>query len=241
MGELVLEFEDVAALERECADNLAHGRGFAAGAAAGVDMLADIDVVLVHPRTGDRLTLPARAVMVTDAGVGFEIADGGSDALSAWLAGPDPVDHDDDADGVRSASGRARAANAHERIKALTMPERQKLAQSGEQPDRIALERMCGKAVWEQLLRNPRITVPEVARIARKGTVPRPLLDAICENAAWARAPAVRRALLANPRLGRDAADKLLRVAPQPELKLIANQTTYPVAVRQAAKRLVKH
>ena len=38
---------------------------------------------------------------------------------------------------------------------------------------------MYGKNVWEALLRNPRLTAPEVARIARMGQLPRPLIEII--------------------------------------------------------------
>ena len=40
--------------------------------------------------------------------------------------------------------------------------------------DVATLERLYGKQVWESLLHNAKVTVPEVARIARKGTIPRP-------------------------------------------------------------------
>ena len=50
--------------------------------------------------------------------------------------------------------------------------------------------------MWEALLSNPRLSVMEVARIARKGQLPIPLVDQIAANDAWAASPEVRRALL---------------------------------------------
>jgi len=98
---------------------------------------------------------------------------------------------------------------------------------------------MLGKAVWEQLLRNRHLTVPEVARIARKGTVPRPYLEIIVANATWARTAPVRRALLSNPKLTSESITKVLRLTPKHELKLMLKQTAYPISVRTLAKRVL--
>ena len=59
-----------------------------------------------------------------------------------------------------SATEQRRAGEARERRERLQ--------------ERVALERMYGPNVWETLLRNNRLTPPEAARIARKGTLPRP-------------------------------------------------------------------
>ena len=129
----------------------------------------------------------------------------------------------------------------HERLRGLTLAAQLKLAVSGEQHERIVLERLYGKNVWEPLLRNPRLTAPEVARIARYGALPRVLLEIILGNGAWLQISEVRRALLSNPRLGTDQVMKVLRLTPKHELKLAAIQTAYPPAVRQAARLLLRN
>jgi hypothetical protein len=130
----------------------------------------------------------------------------------------------------------ARAA----KLRNLTPAQRMQVARGSIQEERVLLERLYGSAVWELLLRNPKITLPEVARMARKGTMPRPLLDMIAENEQWVRHSLVRRALLANPRLGPDAINRVLRTLPPRELKLVPQQTAYPQSVRQAATRLMR-
>jgi hypothetical protein len=104
----------------------------------------------------------------------------------------------------------------------------------------VVLERLYGKTVWEALLRNPRLTVPEVSRLARMGTMPRPLLELILGNPAWLQVPQVRRALLSNPRLSQDMVARVLALLPRDELKLVPQITAYPATVRMAAKALVK-
>jgi hypothetical protein len=152
---------------------------------------------------------------------------------------------DPDAVGARSRRVGSRSTqplprNVHERLRGLTLAAQLKLAASGEQHERIMLERLYGKNVWETLLRNPRLTPPEVSRIARYGALPRVLLEVIVGNNAWLQVPEVRRALLTNPRLGTDQVVKVLRLTPKHELKLAAIQTAYPAAVRQAAKMMLR-
>lgn len=139
-----------------------------------------------------------------------------------------------------ASKGRRPARNVQERIRGLTAPEQQKLARIGDQRDRVVLERMYGKNVWEGLLRNPKLTPPEAARIARMGALPLPLLEIIVNNRAWLSSPQVRRALLANPRLKKDMLMSVLRTTPRNELKLMPKQMAYPLAVRQAAQKMLK-
>ena len=155
--------------------------------------------------------------------------DGGGPAGEAALAGR-----------PRRDSGRPFARNVHERLRGLNLAAQIKLAVSGELHERIVLERLYGKNVWETLLRNPRLTAPEVSRIARYGSLPRVLLEIIVGNNAWLQIPEVRRALLSNPRLATDQVVKVLRLTPKHELKLATVQTAYPVTVRNVAKMLLR-
>jgi hypothetical protein len=131
-------------------------------------------------------------------------------------------------------------APMHERLRGLSLAEQLKKAHSADPAERMLLERMYGKSVWEALLRNQRLTPPEVSRIARMGTLPRPLLELIVGNNSWLQVPEVRRALLANPRLGPDQINRVLRLIPKHELKVLATAAAYPFAVRDAAKRLLR-
>lgn len=131
------------------------------------------------------------------------------------------------------------AKNALERVRRMSAAEQLRLARTGERDERIALERVLGKAVWDGLLHNPRITTPEVAAIARMGTLPAPLLELIVGNAGWLRAPEIRRAVLSNPRLAGEQIGRVLRAMPKAELRLMPLQSAYPAAVREAAKRLL--
>jgi hypothetical protein len=176
----------------------------------------------------------ARAAALDDA---RREADG-DDADDAQDDGGDESRADDEVAGDEEQ--RKIALNVNERLRGLTLVQQLRVAQKGELSERIILERMYGKNVWEALLRNPRITGPEVARIARMGALPRPMLEIIVGNGAWLQIPEVRRALLSNPRLGPDQIVRVLRLLPRHELKLASTQTAYPFAVRDAAKRMIR-
>jgi hypothetical protein len=128
----------------------------------------------------------------------------------------------------------------HVRMRSLTGVEQRRIAATGNLAERVMLERLYGPNVWEPLLSSGRLSPPEVATIARKGTIPRPLLETIAANAGWLSSPEVQRALLANPRSSPAVWMKVLRLLPKHDLARVPMQTAYPAAVRQAAKELTK-
>ncbi|MBC7976745.1 MAG: hypothetical protein H7138_17360 [Myxococcales bacterium] len=230
--------------------------------ALGADLDAELglgDLADVEPADGDEpdpasdagldldlLDLPA----VGDAGLGdpeaYASADAGDGNDSDGSDDSDTSDGGDDGDASDGDAARPRGStrrfprNVNERLGGLPLALQIKMATQGELHERIVLERLYGKNVWETLLRNPRLTAPEVSKIARYGSLPRILLEIIVGNNAWLQIPEVRRALLSNPRLGVDQIMKVLRLTPKHELRLAAIQTAYPHAVRNAAKMMMR-
>ncbi|MFT3928000.1 MAG: hypothetical protein QM778_36065 [Myxococcales bacterium] len=261
---LYLSFPDRAALLRELGANLAHGRAFVGGA-KGFELFSPCTLVLQHPELPDQLHIACEVVMVQAegpmAGVAVQFTDRGEQArasLQAFVAAepscPDLESHElegespldelaefDEPDAEGTPRPRLNLSQERrDRLRNLPAAARMKVAQGPVLEDRVLLERIYGNVVWEMLLHNPRISVPEVAAMARKGTLPRPLLELIANNEQWIRLPVVRRALLANPRLPTDSALKVLRCLSARELKLVPQQTAYPTTVRQAAQRLLR-
>lgn len=185
-----------------------------------------IDLEALDDAGDDDLALPRS---------GGEAGDPDADLTSADTLPPDAGDPREP-----GRTTRRLARNVHDRLRGLALAAQLKVAVSGELHERIVLERLYGKNVWETLLRNPRLTAPEVSRIARYGSLPRVLLEIIVGNNAWLQIPEVRRALLSNPRLATDQIMKVLRLTPKHEVRLAAIQTAYPHAVREAAKLLLR-
>ena len=199
----------------------------------GCTVELNVECELIVKNGDDEVRTSALVVFANPAGAGLQLI--GCDAdlkqkISA-LAAPPTEEEPEQSDVPK---------NVHERLRGLSLAQQIKLAHNGEVSERIVLERMYGKNVWEALLRNPRLTGPEVARLARMGALPRPLMEIIVGNGGWLQIPEVRRALLANPRLGNDQIMKVLRLMPKHELKLAAVQTAYPMAVRTVARQLLK-
>lgn len=232
--ELRLEPDGVDALQAEFDNHLRRGGCFIPGETA----LAVHDrcvLVLVHPSAAATLELPATVVWVSPqpAGVGIELEDF-SDTLRTKIA--DFISQPAKGQGPAPARGHA---SAQQRLRNLSMAEALKIARGPDPTERMLLERIYGKAVWAALLGNQRLTVPEVTRMARMRNMPIPLLEQIASNGTWVRSPQVRRALLTHPRLSKAMITKVLNMLPRNELKLAADQTAYPAAVRQIAARLV--
>jgi hypothetical protein len=243
--QVILELAD----DHQLARDLAAGGVFVPGCAA--QLFEDVELVV---RSGAaEVSVAARIVFVNAHGAGLElcaVSAATKQQLAELAAGEQAESAADTQDehgsseasepGPAGAEGRKLARNVHERLRGLTLVQQIKLASAGEASERIVLERMYGKTVWDPLLRNPRLTPPEVARIARMGALPRPMLELICTNGAWLQVPEVRRALLTNPRLAPDQITRVLRLLPKHELKLAATQTGYAQAVRDVAKRMIR-
>ncbi|MBW2528828.1 MAG: hypothetical protein JRI23_31925 [Deltaproteobacteria bacterium] len=181
------------------------------------------EAVLVHPESGESLEISAEVVSADEESVTLRF--GTTPLLRNRLA--------------KFAGAGTTSANANERVRALSAADRRQMALMGELTERVALERAFGKEVWDPLLSNPKLTVGEVVRLARMGTMPLPLLEKIVSNNAWVRVPQVRRALLGNRRLEGQMIQRVLKLTPAAELRLIPKQTTYPQQVRTAAQKLL--
>lgn len=237
MTVLEATFDNLQALEHELENNLKMGGLFVRGS-HGLTERQPCQITLVHPTSGATLTLDARVVWIVTAGdgagTGVQIEGFDSDCearIRAFVKAP-----------IRSArsptSDRGLALNPNERVRNLSASEQRRVAREGDVQERVALERLYGKNVWEALLRNPRLTVPEVSRIARMGNLPTPLIDQIASNAGWCRSAQVRRALLSHPRLSKANARKILNLTPKRELRLIAQQSIYPQLIRNLADQM---
>jgi len=253
VGPPELEVFDVPVLEEFAFDDARFGSAASDAPAAPNDRLVSsgiievplIDLVALDDSGGEDDPSPD-ATGDDGAATGAEVHAGAADDLPA-LEGAELDDAERDGAEVggtgdpREPGGAPRSAarTVHERLRGLTLAAQIKMATSGELHERIVLERLYGKNVWEPLLKNPRLTAPEVSRIARYGSLPRILLENIVVNNAWLQIPEVRRALLSNPRLAADQIQKVLRLTPKHELKLAAIQTSYPYAVRNAAKMML--
>jgi hypothetical protein len=222
----------------QTARDLAAGGVFAPGCA--LELSTECDLV-VRGAAGE-LRVGARVVFLDPrGGAGLELIGFGPEmkAQLAALAAP-AAEAEAGPEAETAAEAEGDSPQLRERLRQLPLAQQIKRAHSGDLQERIVLERMYGKNVWESLLRNPRLTAPEVARIARMAALPRSLIEIILGNGAWLQIGEVRRALLNNPRLAIDQILRVLRLLSKPELKIVSVQASYPFQVRDAAKRMLR-
>jgi hypothetical protein len=242
-----LEPENEESLRLEYEQNLKRGRAFIPSA-SGLAERELCQIVVVHPRTKEELAIPAEAVYVQEpAGVGFALSMSSEflAELERWVGAPadeaaEPAPSTTDANVAPAEREEQAQRTIYEKVRKLSARERDVMARQGMLPERVALERCFGGAVWEVLLQNPQITTSELARIAKNPGLTGTIIAAIAGNAGWVGKPEVARALIANPKVTGIHLERALRALPRAELNALAVQTGVRQQVRAAAKNLLK-
>ena len=239
VASLSVPLESPEALRTLFEEQISKGRLWLSGSHAVVDR-ERCEVVLEVPGRTHRLQAEVVHIRLEEpgAGVGLQLArldEAGLAELRAFVEWKAEEESRGEAAGDQPSATHA----LHARLAGMNAVQQQRLAATGGLTERVTLERLFGPNVWESLLRNPRITPPEVARIGRKGTLPRPLVEFIAANAGWLTSGEVQRALLSNPRSTQVVIGKILRAMSRPDLLLVVTQTAYPAQVRQAARQLL--
>jgi hypothetical protein len=122
------------------------------------------------------------------------------------------------------------------RIQALQLPQKIRLAEDGDLTQRTLLYRMYGKLVFDGLLRNPRITEAEVAKLAKLATIGLQQLQVIARRAEWVKSERVRNALLGNSRVPLAMAQKIINMLTRYEIKPLLQRRDFPPQVQAAIK-----
>jgi hypothetical protein len=262
-AELTLRYSAAEELAEDFESNLRKGRAFVRGA-SGLPQRGACTLHIEHPEGGATLDLPAEAVWISEhpetGGIGLQIVNFDAqmrDSLEAFVAAaneplrarsgtrrrtvqpaelaPEPSP----SDGIISQTAPTKR-NLHERVRELSLEQRDALAREGTLPERVALERRYGGSVWEGLLQNPQVTPREVCQMAKSGNLPTHLITQIVSNAGWLADNSIRSALLQNPRVSGTHLERVLRTASQAELRTLAEQTNVRMQVRSTAKRLIR-
>jgi hypothetical protein len=240
-AEVKLAPEDSESLQRLFASDLRFRRAFVPGKFAICER-ERCRLLVMHPQGGS-FSVEAEVVFLRTeepgVGIGLDLVGLDADKLAGLEAFVRQAAEALASDSDHAAKEEPGARNIYARIRQLNLPERQKVARQGLLSERVALERTFGGSVWEALLQNSSLTVPEVASIAKKGTLPQPLVTVIVANGGWLASGEVRRALLSNPRVNGVQLDRVLRATPKTELKQIAQMSPYRSQVRMAAKKML--
>ena len=219
--EVVVEFESEAELDAECAGNLSAG-----GLAVPTDeRVPEFTTITLTLRLAGRGEATVQAVVVRHLPDGLAVAiEGDAAALASALRAP---------------AGERDARSTADRIRALTRNEKLLLAPKADRAERAFLVQDSDPQVLYSLLRNPRITIEEVSRIARSPQLAAATAELILKTAQWSTSVEVRTGLIHNPRTPTQLALKILPTLPEREIRQIAKATAVSQPLRQAALRIV--
>lgn len=139
-------------------------------------------------------------------------------------------------EGATSDDSPEKSRNAWDRVRALSQMEKILLAVKAERSERAMLLQDNDPRVLLSLLRNPRVTVDEVARLAKSSFLTYQIADVIVKTAQWMGNLDVRTGLIHNPKTPPAFALRILPTLPESEIKAIARAGT-SMALKQAALR----
>lgn len=220
-GNAVVEFESEAELDAEYESDISAG-----GLQIPTDVrLAEFTPVRLTLRLdgGGETTVEAFVVRRLETGLAVAL-EGEPEAIAAALRAK-PVEREQQ--------------STWDRVRSLTRNEKLMLAPKADRNERLMLAQDSDPQVLYSLLRNPRITNEEVARIARSTQLPAQAADLILKTAQWSASLDVRLALVNNARTPTPLALKILPTLPEREIRQIAKSTAVSQPLKQAALRLV--
>lgn len=221
-----VEFESEEELREEHRTNLAMG-GLRLPTNDKPPLFSPVDLVLRGPLGGEAAVKGTVVAPLPD-GVAVSIAGDIDALLAARLAAPGPVE--------RNAE---KEQTLWDRLRSLNRTEKILLAAKAERTERGFLIQDHDPQVLYALLKNPRVTVDEVARVAKSAFLTYQIAELIVKSGPWIASLDVRVALLHNPKTPQAFALRIVPTLPESELRTIARGAATSMALKQAAlKRL---
>ena len=230
---LLVEFASIDELDSEYEANL-KARGLGLATAAAFPPLTVIQLTLRLAGHGE-VSLPATVVALYPGGLALSLDGDPAQLMTALKKAAPEISV---ASTTSPAAETPQDANAWDRLRALTHAEKLILAGKADRGERIILAQDGDPQVLLFLLKNPRITQDEVARLARSSSLSFQSADLISKTPQWLNSD-VRIGLVSNPRTPSPIALRILPSLPPNEIKQIARGSAVTPALRQAALKLV--
>jgi len=218
-----VEFESESELQEEHRANLSMG-GLRLQTAETIVLNTMLLLTLRGPAGGETF---AKATVVAVFPDGFALAvDGNADErLACLLAKP-----------AGDAPPQQQSSSSWERMRGLSQTEKLLLAIKAERSERAILLQDNDPRVLLSLLRNPRLTVDEVVRVAKSSYLNFQIADVISKTGQWMSSLDVRLALIHNAKTPQPLALRILPTLPDAEVRNIARMGTN-MALKTAALR----
>ena len=221
-----VEFDAEDELREEYRRNLSQG-GLRLPVADRPALFSPAEVTLRGP-SGGEASVKGTIVAPLPDGVALHFEGDGAALLEALLASPS-------AEGTRAKEG----GSDWDRLRAMSRTEKLLHAPRAERSDRVILVQDSDPQVLYALLKNPRLTLDEVVRVAKSAYLSYQTAELILKTNQWAASLEVRTALVHNPKTPLPFALRILPTLPEAEVRGIARGAATTMALKQAAlKRL---
>ena len=125
------------------------------------------------------------------------------------------------------------------RIPAMALPEKMRLAQTGDKEARSLLARESNKQILSCLLQNPRISDQEILNFAKERTLPEEILSLLSKRKEWMKKYPVRLALAQNPKTPLALSLRLIRNFRDCDLRKLAKSKDVSVHVASGARKIL--
>lgn len=224
----VAEFES----EQEVRDEHRSNLSFGALSLPTAETVEPDTVLLVTLRGpwGGEIAVRARIVAALPEGIALGVEGDPDEMLARLLARPAlPA--------AREEEGPAeKGRNPWDRVRALSQMEKILLAAKADRTERALLLQDNDPRVLLSVLRNPRLTIDEVVRIAKSPFLTYQIAEVIAQAAPWMGSLEVRLGLIHNPKTPQAFSLRILPTLPESEVRAIARAGT-SMALKQAALR----
>src|SRR5512140_1660110 len=219
----VLEFESEDEVRAEHAANIAHG-ALRLPTEEKVPLHTALAVSL-RGAGGGTMSVNGSVVALLPDGLALGIDGDPGEILAALLAAP-----------PAPTESNEKKQTSWDRLRSMSQMEKILLAVKAERVDRALLVQDNDPRVLLSLLRNPRITIDDVIRLAKSSYLTYQIADVILKSPQWSANLEVRLGLVHNPKTPPAFALKILPTLPEAEVRAIARGGT-SMALKQAALR----
>lgn len=226
------EFESEDELREEHRVNLSQG-GLRLPTAETVPLHATLLVTLCGPWGGEAY-VRATVVALLPGAIALAVDGNPDEQLERLLA--KPAGEPAAIDPVETEETEEKRQSVWDRMRGLSQMEKLLLAVKADRMERALLVQDNDPRVLLSLLRNPRLTVEEVVRIAKSSYLTFQIADVIMKAGQWMGSPDVRLALVHNPKTPPPFALRILPLLPDSDVRAIARAGT-SMALKTAALR----
>jgi hypothetical protein len=183
-------------------------------------------------------TVAATVVGSPPGGLALQFEGNPAGVVAALLAGPAEGPEESGQAPEPEESG-PETTTLWQRLRGMTPPQKILLAPKADRVTRALLVQDSDPQVLFALLKNPRLSIDEVVRVAKSAYLSFQAAELVLRTSAWASNLDVRVALIHNPKLALPLALRLLPTLPDFEVRAIAKGAATSMPLKQAAlKRL---